>query len=95
VEGAVVRGLIAQIEEELLFRIVWGTLGVEAGSLEGGGTLGEPIVLRHFLDQDLFGDYQVSILEVAGSASTHDDILLMENRWKMKLRSREMGLNRN
>lgn len=40
-------------------------------------------------------DYQVSILEVAGSASTVDDILRMEGRWKAKLQSREMGLNRN
>ena len=40
-------------------------------------------------------DYQVAILEVAGTASTNDDILAMENRWKAKLQSREMGLNRN
>lgn len=40
-------------------------------------------------------DYQVSILEVAGSAATTDDILSMETLWKIKLRSREMGLNRN
>ena len=37
-------------------------------------------------------DYQVSILEVAGSGSTPDDILRMESRWKQKLQSREMGL---
>lgn len=40
-------------------------------------------------------DYQVSILEVAGSAATADDILKMETRWKMKLQTREMGLNGN
>lgn len=40
-------------------------------------------------------DYQVSILEVAGSSCTVDDILEMEIRWKNKLQSREMGLNRN
>ncbi len=40
-------------------------------------------------------DYQVSILEVAGSALTTDDIIQMEVRWKSKLQSREMGLNRN
>ncbi|HUL19955.1 MAG TPA: GIY-YIG nuclease family protein [Thermodesulfobacteriota bacterium] len=40
-------------------------------------------------------DYQVSILEVAGSSATPDDILVMETRWKSKLQSREMGLNRN
>ena len=40
-------------------------------------------------------DYQVSILEVAGSGSNSDDILKMESRWKEKLQSREMGLNKN
>jgi GIY-YIG catalytic domain len=40
-------------------------------------------------------DYQVSILEVAGTASTSDGILEMEQRWKSKLQSREMGLTRN
>lgn len=40
-------------------------------------------------------DYQVSILEVAGTAATADDLLEMEARWKWKLQSREMGLNRN
>jgi hypothetical protein len=40
-------------------------------------------------------DYQVSILEVAGTSSTEDDIREMETRWKLKLKSREMGLNRN
>jgi len=40
-------------------------------------------------------DYQVSILEVAGSGSVVDDIMAMEKRWKLKLQSREMGLNRN
>lgn len=40
-------------------------------------------------------DYQVSILEVAGSFATRDDVLIMESRWKQKLQSRDMGLNRN
>lgn len=40
-------------------------------------------------------DYQISILEVAGSAATVDDICAMEALWKTKLQSREMGLNRN
>jgi hypothetical protein len=40
-------------------------------------------------------DYQASILEVAGTASTADDILKMEQLWKDKLQSQEMGLNRN
>lgn len=42
-----------------------------------------------------YSDYQVSVLEVAGSASNRDDVLKMESRWKEKLQSREMGLNRN
>lgn len=40
-------------------------------------------------------DYQVSILEVAGSAATFDEIIAMEVLWKQKLQSREMGLNKN
>jgi len=40
-------------------------------------------------------DYQVSILEVAGTSATVDEIYEMERRWKSKLQSQEMGLNRN
>ena len=40
-------------------------------------------------------DYQVSILEVAGSNLQVEDILEIEARWKRKLQSREMGLTRN
>jgi hypothetical protein len=40
-------------------------------------------------------DYQVSILEVAGTSATKDEILTMEGRWQSKLQSMEMGLNRN
>lgn len=40
-------------------------------------------------------DYQVSILQIAGSADDRDAILRMEALWKDKLQSREMGLNRN
>ncbi len=40
-------------------------------------------------------DYQVCILEVAGSAASADDILRAEGLWQTKLQSREMGLNRN
>lgn len=40
-------------------------------------------------------DYQVSILEVAGSLDLDDEILALETRWKSKLQSREMGLNAN
>jgi hypothetical protein len=37
-------------------------------------------------------DYQISILEVAGSSTTADDILRMEGQWQAKLQSREMGV---
>lgn len=40
-------------------------------------------------------DYQVSILEVAGTAATPDEIRSMEARWQLKLQSQAMGLNRN
>jgi hypothetical protein len=40
-------------------------------------------------------DYQVSVLEVAGTSATTEDILRMEGLWQSKLQSREMGLNRN
>lgn len=40
-------------------------------------------------------DYQVSILEVAGTAATPLEILQIEQLWKAKLQSQEMGLNRN
>lgn len=40
-------------------------------------------------------DYQISILEVAGSLASDYDILALEARWKAKLKSREAGLNRN
>lgn len=40
-------------------------------------------------------DYQVSILEVMGSAAMVDEIKVAEELWKTKLQSRDMGLNRN
>lgn len=40
-------------------------------------------------------DYQVSILEVAGSNLQIEDIVAMETRWKRKLENGAMGLNRN
>lgn len=40
-------------------------------------------------------DWTVSILQLAGSADTVDDILAMEALWKAKLASRTFGLNRN
>lgn len=40
-------------------------------------------------------DYRVSILEVAGSSDGPLEIGRMEERWKLKLQSREMGLNAN
>lgn len=40
-------------------------------------------------------DYQVSILETVGTEATVTDLQSAEVRWKAKLQSREMGLNRN
>ena len=40
-------------------------------------------------------DFIVSILQVAGSTDSSDDILAAEAIWKRKLASRELGLNRN
>ncbi|PTS87394.1 MULTISPECIES: GIY-YIG nuclease family protein [unclassified Caulobacter] len=40
-------------------------------------------------------DYFVSILEVAGSNATVDEILGLEAVWKLKLHSRDIGLNFN
>ena len=40
-------------------------------------------------------DYQVSILEVASSAATTEELIRMENRWKQKFLTRIHGLNAN
>lgn len=40
-------------------------------------------------------DYQVSILETVGSNATEAELFTLERLWKVKLKSREMGLNRN
>jgi hypothetical protein len=40
-------------------------------------------------------DYQISILEVAGTSMSIEEIQNREQLWKAKLQSREMGLNRN
>jgi hypothetical protein len=40
-------------------------------------------------------DYLVSILEVVGSAATMEQIIALETTWKIKLHSRDIGLNRN
>jgi hypothetical protein len=39
-------------------------------------------------------DYRVSILQVAGTDVTSADVIAIEERWKKKLQSIEMGLNR-
>ena len=40
-------------------------------------------------------DYLVSVLEVAGSSATPDEIRALESMWKIKLHSRDIGLTRN
>lgn len=52
-----------------------------------GGNLGLKIVEP--------SDYRVSILEVVGSQLTPNEIIHLEQLWKAKLQSKEMGLNKN
>ncbi len=40
-------------------------------------------------------DWVASVLQVAGSADSDEDVLAMEALWKRKLQSRTFGLNRN
>ena len=40
-------------------------------------------------------DWNVSVLQVAGSADSADDMLAMGALWKIKLQAREFGLSRN
>ncbi len=40
-------------------------------------------------------DYQVSVLEVASSSTGSDMLGAIETRWKLKLLSRQFGLNAN
>lgn len=40
-------------------------------------------------------DWRMSVLQVAGSADSADNILAMEAAWKVKLQAREFGLCRN
>jgi hypothetical protein len=40
-------------------------------------------------------EYQVSILEIASSSMSIDEVIVMEARWKEKLLTRTFGLNRN
>jgi hypothetical protein len=40
-------------------------------------------------------DYQVSVLEVAASSVSTEELMKLEGRWKEKLLSRKFGLNGN
>lgn len=64
----------------------WGRWQSYAASGHGGNVA---------LIERLPADYRISILQLAGSADTADDILAMEALWKHKLAAREAGLNRN
>ena len=64
----------------------WGRWVVYAANSHGGNVE---------LKSREASDYQVSILEVAGSSATDAEIIQTEALWKEKLQSREMGLNRN
>jgi len=45
------------------------------------------------MKQTADGDYQVSILEVASSSATEQDILRLESLWMKKLTTTTHGLN--
>lgn len=64
----------------------WGRWESYAANGHGGN-----IGLRLAAEQD----YLVSILEVAASTATEEDVLKLESKWKRKLQSKEFGLNRN
>jgi len=40
-------------------------------------------------------EYQMAILEVAGSSLSTQEIWILETHWKDKLQTRKMGLNSN
>ncbi|HEY4246754.1 MAG TPA: hypothetical protein VGM64_07855 [Lacunisphaera sp.] len=40
-------------------------------------------------------DYQVSVLEVASSSTSIEELILLESRWKNKFLTRKFGLNAN
>ena len=54
-EGAVVVGLVAEIDREQEIGALAGALAVEAAFLERGGAEAEPVVLGELVDQRVFG----------------------------------------
>lgn len=54
-EGAVVGGLVAKEESELALLIAQRKIVGHSDVLEALGALAEPVMLRHFLDQESFG----------------------------------------
>jgi len=64
------------------------------GSAGGAdGWLGGKLAMRELADAAV--EYDVTILEVAGSSATIEDIYLRESLWKTKLGTRVVGVNRN
>ncbi len=55
VKGALVRGLVANIKRQLLRLVTVGPVATEGQILKPDGALGEPEVLGHALDEELFG----------------------------------------
>ena len=55
-EGAAVSGLVAEVEVEGSEKIDEASFGVAAGIGEGLGAVGEPMTLRHGVEEDGFGD---------------------------------------
>lgn len=62
-EGALVGGLVAKVEREL-FVVFDGAFRIEAQTLQMNGTLPEPFVLRHAVDENLLG-HAVGLVFVA------------------------------
>lgn len=67
-------------------RGLWGRWEDYAASGHGGN--------KRMIDLPA-SDYQVSILEVASSTATTDELIRMESRWKRKFLTRAHGLNAN
>src|SRR5581483_7649042 len=55
-EGPVVGGLVAQVQSELPFLIPHRDIVLHGDVLEVDGALAEPMMLRHFVDEQEFGD---------------------------------------
>jgi hypothetical protein len=74
-EGALVRGLVAQIEGELAIvdHLAGGV--VEAGFFEPHGAVAQPVVLGHGLDERFFGGSSRLVLFLEGGEEFEEFVL--------------------